>query len=80
MTPRSRRLILARVLDPKYEHPKSMRWKSRMERIIDWLLSDSFLGSGSTQPKVKLGEGDSVGISPVHTWSVVARTELVKRG
>jgi hypothetical protein len=55
MTPRSRRLILARVLDPKYEHPKSMKQDARMERIIDWLLSDSFLGSGSAQPTVKRG-------------------------
>jgi hypothetical protein len=39
MTPRSRRLILARVLDPKYEHPRSMRIEVRIKRLLALMYS-----------------------------------------
>ena len=39
MTPRVRRLILARVLDPKYENPKSMRIELRIKRLLAVMYS-----------------------------------------
>jgi len=40
MNPRQRRIIIARVLDPKYEHPKSMRWEIRVKRIYKRIYPD----------------------------------------
>jgi hypothetical protein len=39
MTPYRRRIILTRVLDPKYKHPKSMRLDLRMRRLFKRLYS-----------------------------------------
>lgn len=40
MTPYRRKLILSRVLDPRYEHPKSMRWSIRIKRILKRFYPD----------------------------------------
>ena len=52
MTPRVRRLILARVLDPKYEDPRSMRLDVRIKRLFALMRSAETISRTRFGPQI----------------------------